>query len=196
MQNRPTGPHRIGRSACKRCSTSRFAALLTAIIALAVWLAFAPAAGTTLGLFPGRPSPTTWPMFVVATIGSVLWSVYSVRVASDYWSGQRYTGVVDVVSGQAGLALTLAALPLGVVLGWLPVRLPMWTGAAVGAGVGWFGIRNPDETISLDAGWGVVAIVWSGAALLVSEATLQRRQHPQRKRPDGEQAPPTPGTGR
>jgi hypothetical protein len=31
-------------------------------------------------------------MFVVATIGAVLGSVYSVRVASDYWSGQRYTG--------------------------------------------------------------------------------------------------------
>jgi hypothetical protein len=168
--------------------------LLAGVIGLAVWLAFAPAAGTTLGRFPVRPSRSTWAMFLVAALGTVLWLSYSVRVASDYWSGLRYPGFVDVISGQAGLAIALAALPLGVALGWLPVRLPMWTGATLGAGVGCFAILNPDEIVSFGGGWGVVAIVWSGAALLVSEATLQRLLHAGRRRPDGEPAPPTPSS--
>jgi hypothetical protein len=109
--------------------------LLVGILGLAVWLAFAPNAGTTLGQFPVRPSRSNWPIFVIATLGAVLWSAYSVRAASDFWSGQRYTGVVDVISGQAGLAPALAALPPGVALGWLPVRLPMWTGATLGFAV-------------------------------------------------------------
>ncbi|MGH3460946.1 MAG: hypothetical protein ACRDP9_05670 [Kribbellaceae bacterium] len=135
--------------------------ILLGLIGLPAWLVFAPAAATALGRFPVLPSRTTWPMFVVATLGAVLWSAYSVRVASDFWSGQRYTGLVDVVSGQAGVALALAALPVAVALGWLPVRLPMWTSTAVAAGVGWFAIRNPDEIVSFGAGSGVVAIVWA-----------------------------------
>lgn len=169
--------------------------VLLGTIGLSVWLAFAPAAGATLGAFPVRPSCPTWPMFVIASLGAVLWSAYSIRVASDYWSGQRYTGVVDVISGQAGLAVALAALPLAAATGWLPVRLPMWTGATVGAGVGCFAILNPDEIVSPGSGWGAVAIAWSGAALLVSEATLQRRLQARRGRWYGEQAPPTHTSG-
>jgi hypothetical protein len=165
-------------------------ATLVGIIGLAGWLVFAPAASTTLGRFPVQPSRLTWPMFFIAALGGVLWSAYAIRMASDFWSGERYTGVVDVISGQAGAALALAGLPLAVALGWLPVRLPMWTGATLGAGFGWFGLRNPDEVISPGAGWDVAAIVWAGTVLLISEVTLRRRLHAAGTRPNEQQVPP------
>lgn len=151
--------------------TGRLLGILAGTLGLAIWLAWTAAASATLGPFVrGR-----WPLLLTGLAGAFLWSTYAVRMASDFWSGMRYAGTVDRISSQSGLALALAALPLGVAVGWLTVRLTTWTAAAASAGIGWFGVLNPGEVASIGVGWGLGVLAWSFALLVVSEATLHRR---------------------
>jgi hypothetical protein len=84
-------------------------------------------------------------------------------------------GAVDRISAQSGFALAVGLLPVVATLGCLPVRLPVWTASAAGAGLGSVAILYPNQLASPGAAWGLAAIIWFVVSVAVAETALRRR---------------------
>lgn len=143
------------------------------ILGLSGWLALTQGPSrASAGAHRGR----SWPLVLMALAGAGPWVGYALGMASEYRSGVRYTGLIDRIPAQSVLALTVIALPIVASLGALPLRLPVWTAAITSAGFGTFGLLYPDQLGSPGAGWGVAAIIWSIAMVVVAEGLRHRQR--------------------
>lgn len=150
--------------------------VILGIFGLSSWLAHSQ--GPSLRFARGHRA-RWWPLLVVALAGAGPWVGYALRMAAEYRSGVRYTGLVDRIPAQSVLVLAVVALTIVAAFGGIRFRLPIWTAALTGAGFGAFGLLYPDQIGSPTAGWGAGAIIWSTAIVVAAEC-LARRQGPGR----------------
>jgi hypothetical protein len=151
--------------------TGKVVGMLAGLLGLTGLLAYSP----TAAVLGGTGRSRSWPLVAVALVGSGAWIGYAVSTAHAHWEGLRYVGTVERISAQTAFALAVAALPPIAGLGWLSIRLPVWTACIAGAGFGVFATLYPDQLRSPGAAWGTAAIIWSVATIAVAEATLWRR---------------------
>jgi len=151
--------------------TVKVLGILAGVLGLATWLAYAP----TRLVEDGAPRVRSWPIWTGVLVSAGAWTWYAVSMAAAFWDGTRYAGAVDRISAQSGFALAVGLLPVVATLGCLPIRLPVWTASAAGAGLGSVAILYPNQLASPGAAWGLAAIIWFVVSVAVAETALRRR---------------------